>query len=83
MAGAATIATNMPPYQCIEDGIDGLLVEPQDEEGWYKAIKKLIDDENLRMVLAANARQKVYERHSWQSQSRKQTWLDAFKRLAR
>lgn len=83
MAGAATIATKLPPYECIEDGVDGLLIEPYDDEGWYKAMKTLIEDENLRMVMASNARQKVYEQYSWQSQSRKQIWLDAFKRLAR
>ena len=81
MAGAVTIATDMVPYQCIENGKDGLLVEPHDEEGWYQAIKKLVEDQGLRETLAKNAREKAHE-HSWQNPNKKQIWLDAFKRLA-
>jgi glycosyltransferase involved in cell wall biosynthesis len=82
MAGAPTIATNLDPYNCIKDGHDGLLVEPHDEEGWYQAIKKLIDDKELHDTLVANARKKAFEKYSWQSQGKKQLWIDAFKRIA-
>jgi glycosyltransferase involved in cell wall biosynthesis len=83
MAGAATIATNLPPYQTIKDSTDGLLVEPEDSEGWYKAMKTLIEDRVMRDTLAKNARTKVFEEHSWQAQGRKQVWLDAFRRITR
>jgi len=81
MAGAATVATRLTPYECVEDGKDGLLVNPGDTEGWYKAIKTLIDNQSLRKELVANAREKVCEQYSWQSQNKRNLWLDAFKRL--
>jgi glycosyltransferase involved in cell wall biosynthesis len=81
MAGAATIATNLLPYQCIENGVDGLLVEPYDSEGWYKAIKLLIDDHQYRDSLVNKAKEKIYTQYSWQSQGKKNIWLDAFRQL--
>jgi O-antigen biosynthesis protein len=80
--GAATIGTNLPPYQCIEDGVDGLLVDPEDSEGWYQSIKTLIDNRALRDTMAKTAKEKVLKQYSWQSQSRND-WMDAFKRLVR
>lgn len=81
IAGAATVATDLAPYECISHGEDGLLVEPEDLDGWYENIKKLIDDRELRNNMAKKAREKVYRQFSWQSQGKKQLWLDAFKRL--
>lgn len=83
MAGMPTIASKCEPYKCIEDGVDGLLVDIDDEDGWYNAIKRLIDDRKLHDTLVSNARTKTFELHSWQSQSRKETWINAFKSLAR
>ncbi len=82
MAGAATIATDLSPYKCIQNGVDGLLVEPHDEDGWYRAIKTLIDNRDLRDSLVKNARETVYKYHSWQSQNKKKMWLDAFRNIA-
>jgi glycosyltransferase involved in cell wall biosynthesis len=81
MAGAATIGTNMEPYKCIENGKDGLLVNPGDTEGWYRAMKTLIDNQSLREEMVSRAREKVYEEYSWQSQNKKNLWLDAFRRI--
>jgi glycosyltransferase involved in cell wall biosynthesis len=81
MGGAVTVATKLPPYDCINDGEDGLLVSPGDSDGWYHAIKKLIDNPALRTSMVENARQKVYEQYSWQSPGKKDLWLDAFNRI--
>lgn len=81
MAGAATVVTDLTPYNCVDNGRDGLKVKAGDADGWYKAIKTLIDDAALRQELVKNAREKVYEEYSWQSQSKKQVWLEAFQRL--
>ncbi len=81
LAGAATIATKVEPYKGILNGVDGILVEPYDEEGWYKALKNLIDNPSLRNSLVENAREKAYTQYSWQSQSRRETWLEAFTRI--
>lgn len=81
MAGAATIAVDCPPYKCISHNEDGLLVEPHDEEGWYNALKRLIEDKKLHDELVLNAREKVFKQYSWQSQNKKQLWIDAFKNI--
>lgn len=83
MAGAATIATNMEPYKCINHGNDGLLVDPEDSDGWYKAIKTLIEDKDLHDNLVMKAKEKAFKNYSWQSQNKKGIWLDAFTRLKR
>jgi len=80
MAGAVTVATDLPPYQCIEHGKDGLLVEPMNEDQWYHNLKMLIDNPALRQTLWDGARKKV-EDYSWQS-PKKKLWLDAFRRIA-
>jgi glycosyltransferase involved in cell wall biosynthesis len=82
LAGAATIAVNMPPYSMIEHGKTGLLVEPGNEEEWKKAIRELVHDAKLRKSLAKNAKQTVIKNHSWQHSQEKQKWVDFFTSLA-
>jgi glycosyltransferase involved in cell wall biosynthesis len=81
MSGAATVATALPPYECIEQGQDGLLVLPGDSDGWYYAIKNLIEDVGLRQQLATDARKKVEEEWSWQHSPLKERWLELFRRV--
>jgi glycosyltransferase involved in cell wall biosynthesis len=49
----------------IDDGENGILVEPGDPEGLALAIKRLADDEALRKRLGAAARQKVIRQYTW------------------
>jgi len=77
MAGAACIATDLPPYQCITNMENGILVKPKDTQGWYDALEKLILSESYRRNLNLNARQLIREKYSWQGPSR-QLWLQAF-----
>jgi glycosyltransferase involved in cell wall biosynthesis len=57
--GAATVATDVRPYaETIRDGVDGLLVK-NGQKSWYKALKKLVDDEAYRKELASNAYKRV------------------------
>lgn len=49
----------------IDDGLNGLLVEPGDGEALARAIEKLASDEELRARLGAAARQTVIERYTW------------------
>jgi glycosyltransferase involved in cell wall biosynthesis len=79
MAGAACIASDMTPYRCIENGVDGMLVKNTPND-WYEAIKKLIDEPDLRDLMAKNAYKKVCEEYSWHSE-KKNLWVDAFKSL--
>lgn len=79
VAGAASIATKITPYECIDNGIDGVLVN-NSTDAWYEAIKNLIENPELRDKMAQNAYQKVYERYSWQC-SAKNMWINAFRDL--
>lgn len=78
MCGAATIASNVPPYQGIEYGVDGLLVE---DDEWYGAIKYLIDNETVRKEMGTRAKNKVKQDWSWQGPQAQQ-WVDLMQRLA-
>ena len=79
LAGAATLATGIPPFcHVIEDGKTGLLVR---EDQWADGLRVLIEDDKLRKELALAARQEVLERHSWQSEARR-AWLDVFRSIA-
>lgn len=78
MAGIATVASNLEPYRCIENGKDGLLVH---KDGWYEGIKTLLDNAALRKEMVSKAREKVRQEYSWQC-SKKNLWVDAFTKLA-
>jgi len=45
----------------IRDGVDGLVVPPEDTDGWVKALTRLKEHEELRIQLGANAAQRVRE----------------------
>jgi glycosyltransferase involved in cell wall biosynthesis len=51
--------------EVIEDGANGLLVEPGSVDSLAQAIAKLAADEELRARLGAAARQTVIERYTW------------------
>lgn len=68
----AGIYTNIPPYSnCIINGFNGLLVN-HDEKSWYEAIKKLIENTDLRMQIA----QKAYEaiKHNYSNRKIAPIW---------
>jgi glycosyltransferase involved in cell wall biosynthesis len=51
--------------EVIDDGSNGLLVEPGDPQALALAIERLAADEDLRARLGAAARQTVIERYTW------------------
>jgi glycosyltransferase involved in cell wall biosynthesis len=58
--GLAVISTDITGIpEIVEDGVDGLLVAPDDEQALAEAIIRLIDDFEFRMQLGLNARTKV------------------------
>lgn len=62
-AGKPVVATSVGENsKVIEDGIDGLLVQPRDISGMAAALGRLIDDAALRVRLGAAARAKVEQR---------------------
>ncbi|MFT7198004.1 MAG: glycosyltransferase involved in cell wall biosynthesis, partial [Marinoscillum sp.] len=67
------------PVDIVQDGITGALVEPQNEQAFYQAIVKLIDDETYYNQVRAAAL--VYaESQNWESLCKE--LFDEYKRLS-
>jgi glycosyltransferase involved in cell wall biosynthesis len=61
--GLAAICSDIEPYrEVVEEGRNGILV-PNETEAWYEAIKRLIEDPDLRATLAANAFDDLLQKH--------------------
>lgn len=77
VVGAATIASNVMPYNVdITNGKDGLLVE---NDQWEAALEELINDKQKRLALAENAFENIYENHN--ADTKAHLWKEAFERL--
>lgn len=65
MKKKALIAQDFGIYsELIEDGVNGILVNKSDDKkGWYKAIKRLINDPELRQSMADNLHEMVKDRY--------------------
>lgn len=72
MAGAATIASNQPPYAMLRNRTDGILVD----RAWYDAIASLIEDPSLRETMKRNSQVRVEQEFSWQSSAAIKPWLE-------
>lgn len=65
-SGRAVVASRVGGLEdIIVDGETGVLVEPRSEDQIAEAIETLLDDENYRRKLGANARKAVEEKYSW------------------
>lgn len=61
--GIPAICSEIDPYsEIVRDGQNGLIIK-NDVESWYRAIKKMIEDADLREKLATNAFQTLVEKH--------------------
>ncbi len=69
MAAAATTGGALPEVVGVS-GETGLLVEPNNPEALLVAIRRLLDDPELRARLGARGRQRVMERFTWQVTAR-------------
>ncbi|MEW5944675.1 MAG: glycosyltransferase [bacterium] len=64
MCGIPGIYADVAPYSsCVRDGVNGLLVEPDDTDGWRDAVKRLIEDEGLRNGIREAAHADVVENY--------------------
>ena len=60
-AGLPVVATNNEGFaSVVDDGVQGLLVPPKDEEALAGALKRLLDDPGLRQRLAAEGSRKSH-----------------------
>lgn len=65
-SGTAVIASaNGQLMDVIQDGFNGCLVPPGDVTAMTSALKRLIEDEELRTRLGKQARQDAIKNHSW------------------
>lgn len=49
--------------EIIQEGVNGLIVPPRDEEALYVAMKRMVADNGLRNKLASNAREMIASRY--------------------
>ena len=78
--GLPVVSTNVGgiPF-LLEDGVDALLVEPNDQEAMCRAIERLKSDPELVKQLTLNARKKV-ENFDWEVV--KHQWKKLFDELS-
>lgn len=76
---AATIASDIPPYNnVIKQNETGFLVK-EDEQSWVDALQTLVDDRAYRTRLASNADTDVRENHN--ASKNAPLWIEAYERL--
>lgn len=76
--GAATVASNIPPYSpVIENGRTGLLASNQEE--WVEALESLIKDRKKILELSQNALEDIQAKHTIQKNAH--LWVDAYKQV--
>jgi glycosyltransferase involved in cell wall biosynthesis len=64
--GTASIASGMGQInEIIQDGVNGMLVEPGNKQALSDAVMKLIGDPGLRKRLGLQARKDAVEKYSW------------------
>jgi glycosyltransferase involved in cell wall biosynthesis len=64
-AGLAVVAADAGAFpELIRNERDGLLFSPLDPEELFHCLRRLIDDQNLRHTLGANARRAIYDNFS-------------------
>jgi glycosyltransferase involved in cell wall biosynthesis len=80
-AGKAIVASNSGQIgEVLEDGYNGILVNPGDEEDLANAIIHLSQEPQKRVFLGQNARRNAIENHSWDNYIRRleQIYLSVF-----
>ncbi|HDM76718.1 MAG TPA: glycosyltransferase, partial [Deltaproteobacteria bacterium] len=66
-AGRPIIASNIPTIrEILDNGETGLLVDPEDIEGWLEAVKKLKNNPGMALKLAMKCRKKASD-YTWQA----------------
>jgi len=66
--GLPVVATRVGgTIDLIEDGVNGILIEPENSRQLYQAVKKILQDEVLAKTIGAQARKTVEEAFSMES----------------
>ncbi len=67
--------------EIVVHGETGLLIDPEDIEGFGKAIVSLVENENLRREMGIKGRKRVEERFDWRSSIKMMT--DIYRQMSR
>lgn len=83
-SGCPVIASrHYGPGELIEDGEDGLLIDPSDPTaelgGFTAALRRVLEDEDLRRKLRENGRRKAEEKFDWDKLARE--WQEVLLRI--
>ena len=69
--GKAIVAPNLPNIrEILTHGVDAMLFEPGDNDGFCKALFQLLENPGLREKVGNNARIKIYEKHLWKQNAK-------------
>lgn len=82
-AGSVFVASNIGPYTSLKDGQNALLVKQNNEEGWYKALKKVVDNKKLRKTLVSNAQADVMLNWKLENKENWGKYKDLFERVVK
>lgn len=70
--GRPMIASDLPVLrEVLKQGVNSLLVNPNDLKGWVNALKKLYFDPELRQRLGMTAREELIETYSWENRAKR------------
>ncbi len=70
--GKAIISSDLPSIEeVIINGVDGILVPPEEPQEWKKAIYDLVNDKRKRLLLGKNAKEKLEEEYTWKKRAEK------------
>jgi glycosyltransferase involved in cell wall biosynthesis len=74
--GLAIVCSDMPTYRDIASHEENALLVQNTSDDWYSAIRKLIEDRDLRERLSASAHSNV--RQEYCLDERAESWIDVF-----
>lgn len=70
-AGKPIISSDLPVLrEVLSDGINALMVEPDNSDAWVSAIKMIQSDKNFTQKLSFNARQDYINKYNWLSRAK-------------
>jgi hypothetical protein len=69
-----SVCSKLEPYDCVEDGVTGLLATTEDE--FFEKICQLVDSEELRKKISDNAYDKNYEDYNLEKNAI--LWVEAY-----
>ena len=69
-----SVCSKLEPYNCVEDGVTGLLAKDEDE--FFEKICALVEDAKLRKTIADNAYDKNYEDYNLEKNAI--LWVEAY-----